>query len=71
MEKGWPIKHGNIGHIQPPWIGEHADHEEMDFHQEKDGNIVVGIMGGLKDALKTLITKSMQTLKMGPSAFFK
>ena len=45
-EKGWPIKHGNIGHIQPPWIGEHVDHEEMDFCQEKDRNRVVERMGG-------------------------
>ena len=44
-EKGWPIKHENIGHIRPPWIGEHTDHEEMDFHREKNGNRVVERMG--------------------------
>ena len=46
VEKGWPIKHGNIGHIQPPWIGEHADHEDMDFRREKDKKTVVERMGG-------------------------
>ena len=46
MEKGWLIKHGKTGHIQPPWIGEHADLEEIDFCQEKDRNRVVKRMGG-------------------------
>ena len=46
MEKGWPIKHRNIGHIWPPWIGEHADHEEMDLCREKDRNRVVERMDG-------------------------
>ena len=46
VEKGWPIKYGNIGHIQPPWIGEHADHKDTDFCQEKDGNRVSKEWGG-------------------------
>ena len=46
VEKGWPIKHGNIGHIRPPWIGEHADHEEVDLCPEKDRSRVVERMGG-------------------------
>ena len=45
VEKEWPIKHRNIGHIRPPWIGEHADHDDVDFCREKDGNRVVERMG--------------------------